>query len=232
MITLKELKQHYQVHKQEDRYCICDKNPKSGSRMVYKYLCDLVKDGRKGFKIKGTVLTYTKIETLQKAITSYAQSLPYDSEYYNSMYRPGTFELHIIIDYLADLGFVMKGGHSDFQYFELIRKNIYGCKSLITLSIGGLDTFIVPEEITVNLETGSYSYVTVKADREIKSIKGAINTLLKSLLLTNIANDIILADKIEDLTNVDVMLSKLKGVQTVLEKVAIKEKLLAAINLL
>jgi hypothetical protein len=135
-MTLKELKSGFtDIVKFGGKYHIYIEG---GRRSRYKYLASINKKG-KSFWVDGFKPT-TKINILKSQIDEFIKSLPYDSEYYNPIFRVGVTEEHIMIDHLDSLGFNYGGSNYNSSYFEYNKKSIYGHKlTNVSLSIVGLD---------------------------------------------------------------------------------------------
>jgi hypothetical protein len=148
-------------------------------------------------------------------------SLKYDSGYFNPHFIPGLTEELIIYDYMREIGFE-RPMYSSGDVYAPSKKNIYGYNSTdITISFNGLDKWEnrsgglpksdeLPEEVTINLWTGPYSWISVKTKREVESIKEGIDSLLKPLLVTESANSFSMSEKLENATmDMDILLKKL-----------------------
>lgn len=200
MATLKELKEYYPyVLKNKGKYIVYTEG---GLRSPYKYVATVNKKGNSMF-----VDNYpptTKMSVLNEQIEDFQSNLLYDSEYYNPMFREGVFEELIIIDYLDSISFVHKGDDN----FEYVDKSIYGYQTTsIHLTIQGLNAFNKLEEtVRLMLHTGDYSWITLTVKRNVEDIKKGIDTLLKPLLLSESAKNIINSDKMEEDMSMDVLL--------------------------
>lgn len=178
-MTIKNIKQYYSINKWIDNaYFLFDLDQSKAKRMNHKYLCSIKKNGSK-FTVEGKEVK--NIEELQKAVNDYVNSLEYNSEYYFPAYRKGTFEEFIIHDYLNDLGFKYNGD----DVYTSNNKNIYNISNPINIKLKGLDSLKPLKTINICLNTGKYSWVETSCKRNVKSIKNAIDSLLKPLYISN-----------------------------------------------
>jgi hypothetical protein len=197
-MNLSSIRKHYRVtHHEDNKYFVYDKNVHSGSRMVYKYLCLIEKVSETTFKVSGRSLETTKLKLLIEEIKTHVASLKYDSEYYYPMYREGLFEEFIVCDYLSDIGFKSDPGYfNNTTIFTLKHNNIYGSKTDdIILSI----SFKIEETIKLYLHCDQLSWVEVSCKREVESIKDAINSLIKPLLVTESVHHLKTSQKVGDI---------------------------------
>lgn len=212
MITIKELKKHYEVFKHDkDTYLIHELKP-GNSRMVHKYLCTVIRQQKRYWSVVGQGISTAKLDKLKDNIQKYIDSLEYDSEYYYPRYRKGVFEEHIIHDYLNSIGFRYSNGYSDYETYELTQKNIYGKKAEVFLTFYGLNAFNeVGEyvEISYSIEFGRW--VSVKVKRNVEDIKNGINSILNPLFLSDAATSLTNSDKLESYEQLDVLFNKLIG---------------------
>ena len=107
------------------------------------------------------------------------------------------------------------------EAYTLSKKNIYGYRSTdISITFWGLEQGFgddgVAEEVSVNLWTDKYSWVSVKCRRNVEDIKKAIDSILKPLLVTESVSLLNLAEKLNTSEDVDVIINKITGA---LEKV-------------
>jgi len=147
------------------------------------------------------------------------------------MYKEGILEERIIYDYMDQLGFK----HVDDDLFKLNTKNIYNYISNdITLTLSGYSAWgtrfsnnELTKDVRISLWTGDYSWVEVVALREVEAIKKGIDTLLKPLLLTDSVDCLNLADKMKNVSNLDITMNELVGFssQNVSYKETLKSKL-------
>jgi hypothetical protein len=219
-MTLKDLKSEFDDYvKINDKYHIY---VKGGRRSPYKYLATVIKHGS-SFWGDGFPPT-TKMDILKTQINSFVDSLPYDSEYYNPMYRDGVTEEHIMIDHLESLGFKYGGSHWDSSYFEYDKKSIYGHKLTdVSLSISELDSFNeLKEMVTINVHLGQGSWVSSKCKRTVEDMIKAIDGLLKPLFVTEAVSHIQTSDKMKT-SDVDIILNQIRGMD--IKKTDIREYL-------
>jgi hypothetical protein len=215
-MTLKEINNHYRLEEyreNKNQFLVFSNIPGSGSRMVYKYFCLITREGAKFF-VEGFEPT-NKIDVLKSQIEQYVASLKYDSGYFNPHFVPGVTEELIIYDYMREIGFERPRYAMDDVYVPS-NKNIYGYKSNdITITFNGLDKWEnrsdeLPKEVTINLWTGPFSWISVKTKREVEAIKEGIDSLLKPLLVTESVNSFSMSEKLENATmDVDILLKKL-----------------------
>ncbi len=136
-MTIMELKLHFDVFKNGDKYLIHEYN--KGRRMVNLFLCEV--SYKNGYWKVAEFKPTKDIERLKSNINEYVKSLPYHSEYYYPLYREGIFEEHIIHDYLSDLGFKYSSGYNNTDIYHNENRDIYGKRNNITLSFNGLCSF-------------------------------------------------------------------------------------------
>lgn len=206
-----------------------------GSRMNYKYLCNIYKKG-KSFFVKGYKPT-GKYEVLKQQVEEYVKSLPYNSEYYYPDYRAGLFEELIIGDYLTSLGFVSEKGHYKSIYYILKQKTIYNSSgNKLALCISGLEPPLndekLSETISIKLYLGDYSWVAATVKRNIDEIKKGIDNILKPYFVHSSVRDFQLTEKLENTDNIDILLhaigtkNKTLGITSIEYKQKLKESLL------
>jgi len=219
-MTLKELKSEFtDIVKFGNKYHIY---VKGGQRSPYKYLASANKKG-KSFWVDGFKPT-TKMEILKGQIDKFVKSLPYDSEYFNPMFRAGVTEELIMIDHLDSLGFKHDGSHWNSSYFEYNKKSIYGHQLTdVSLSISGLDSFNeLKEMVHINLHLGEGSWVSSKCKRTVEDMIKTIDGLLKPLLVTEAVTHIQTSDKMKT-SDVDIILNQIKGID--IQKTDIRDHL-------
>ncbi len=219
-MTLKELKSEFtDIVKFGGKYHIYIEG---GIRSRYKYLASINKKG-KSFWVDGFKPT-TKINILKSQIDEFVKSLPYDSEYYNPMFRVGVTEEHIMIDHLDSLGFNYSGTNWGSSYFEYNKKSIYGHQLTdVSLSISGLDSFSeLKEMVDINVHLGYSSWVSSKCKRTVEDMIKTIDGLLKPLFVAEAASHIKTSDKMTT-SNVDIILNQVKGLDV--QKTDIKDYL-------
>jgi hypothetical protein len=219
-MTLKDLKTEFtDILKLKGKYHIYDDN---GKRSPYKYLASVNKKGH-SFWVDGFKPT-TKMDILKSQIDEFGKSLPYDSEYYNPMFRPGVTEEHIMIDHLDSLGFKFDGSNNNYSHFIYNKKSIYGHQlTNISVSIYGLDSFNeLKETVKIIVDTGDYSWISSTCKRTVEDMIKTIDSLLKPLLVTEAVSHINTADKME-FGDVDIILNRIKGIN--IQKTDIKDYL-------
>jgi hypothetical protein len=230
-MTLKELKCEFtDIVKFGGKYHIYTDG---GRRSPDKYLASVNKSG-KSFWVDGFKPT-TKIDIIKSQIYEFVKSLPYDSEYYNPMFRAGVTEEHIMIDHLDSLGFNYSDTNWDSSYFEYNKKSIYGHQLTdISLSIVGLDAFNeLKENVDINVHLGDNSWVSSKCKRTVEDMIRTIDGLLKPLLVTEAISHIQTSDKMKT-SDVDIILNQIKGlgIQKTDVKDYLKSQLLQIANTL
>lgn len=209
----KDLEKHFKADRWNGGYLLFSKEEGSGRRIVYKYLCFAKKDG-KGLSVEGNKPT-TSIETLIHQVDEHVKSLPYDSEYYLPLYRKGTFEEFIIRDYLHEIGFKWTNRYDNYESFSLEKKNIYGGKGVdVNINIKNLSSHsfkdAIPDEVSIALFTSQFSWMEVISKREVESIKKAIDTLLKPLMLSNSVDSFVVSEKMNNVDkNIDIELNQI-----------------------
>ena len=217
MITIKELKKHYNVLKHDKDTYLIHELKVGNSRMVHKYLCTVHRMQGRYWNVVGSTSGATaKLDKLKDNIQKYVDSLEYDSEYYYPRYRDGIFEELIIHDYLDNLGFDHSGGYSHLEGYTLNKKNIYGKKIDLNLTFDGLSGLSfrsdnIPQYVTISYDVDYGSWVSVKVERNVDDIKKGIDSILKPLFLTESAENILSADKLESNEQLDVIFNKLVG---------------------
>lgn len=223
-MTLKELRNNPRIEvtkfRNDGKWLVFSKT-EPGIRAVQKYLCSIGRHNGAYFFVDGMKprnLTRDIIQ-LEKDIKTYVASLPYDSEYYNPMYRKGIFEEHIIYDYMTSLGFK----HADDDLFVLDKKNIYNYVSHeIKMSLSGYSCWgrkwsseglgEPTEDVKVILWTGDYSWTEVVVKRNVEDVKKAIDTTLKPLLVTDSVDNFTLAEKLlKSPEGIDITMNKMMG---------------------
>jgi len=217
-MTIKEINTKFQLSKLTNKgmHLLFEKEPAKTGRSVYKYLCLVGREGSKYF-VQGFKPT-NNLEVFEKQVMDYINSLPYDSDYYCPNWRDGLKEELIIHDYLGSIGFKNPFYSNSQDYYELIDKNIYGFKSAnVAISIWGLDSwefykdgkFNLPAEVRVVLHTGDWSWLEVKAKREVEDIKKAIDSVLKPLYLTDSATNLKRGTLLKNASDVEMTMNKL-----------------------
>lgn len=196
-MKLSEIKKIYRVHELDGQYLVYNKEFSSSIYSNYKYLCNLEKNGGK-FKIVGSGIWFDEIESLQNAINCYVDSLPFNCEFYNPIYREGYFESAVVNDYLRKRGFKHSNHYFGFDYYVYKPENIYGgFSNEINISFHGLDYYSdkISETVEINLEISDFKWISVKVKREASEIIKGIDQLLKPLLLTDGIQNVQQSDK-------------------------------------
>lgn len=233
-MTLKELKNEYpSVIKHNGRYIVYGEG---GKRSPHKYLATVIKRGSsmKVLSEDSNYLYTTKISELNNQIEHFTKSLPYDSEYYNPMFREGLKEDLIVRDYLDSIGFKYDGGYRGIEGFQLDSKSIYGYQvTKINITINGLDMFDLKDEINISLHTGDSSWVSVTCERKADEIIKNIDSLLKPLMITEAVSNIKIGDKMK-MSDIDIKLKQIKNldIEETDMKEYLKKELLNIINTL
>jgi len=218
-MTITDLRTRFIVDKHRSepyKFVLFKKEAETTGRSVHKYLCSITKNGSL-FTVDGFEPT-NKLDTIERDVETYIKSLPYDSDYYCPNWRDGLKEELIIHDYLGSIGFKNPFYSNSQDYYELIDKNIYGFKSAnVAISIWGLDSwefykdgkFNLPAEVRVVLHTGDWSWLEVKAKREVEDIKKAIDSVLKPLYLTDSATNLKRGTLLKNASDVEMTMNKL-----------------------
>jgi len=217
-MRLKDLKEKYNVYKHEDHIQLWSKTER-GMRMVDKYIWHIKKHTTGGYYFVEGFKPTSDMQVLESQIAQHVAKLPYASEYYVPTYRKGLTEELIIHDYMDSIG-LGKQGLSDV--YMLNKKNIYGYRSTdIRITFWGLESGFgddgVAEDISINLWTREWSWISVKCKRNVEDIKKGIQAILKPLLVTESVSLLSLAEKLDTVEDVNVMMNKFTGA---LEKVS------------
>lgn len=217
-MTFKALKKYFLVEPyrhDKNKFLLFEKEPSKTGRSVHKYLC-LIEKKDNLFQIEGFEPT-DKIAVLKKQVVKYVKSLPYDSDYFCPHFRAGLTEELIIHDYFSSIGFKNKMSNSSCSY-TLVDKNIYGfTTSDIKISIWGLDAwehysdgkFNLPKSVKVILWSPDGSWFEVEAERNVEEMKKAIDSLLKPLLLTDVASNLKRAIALKNTGDIEVTMNKI-----------------------
>tara|TARA_R110000796_G_C14418916_1_gene419662 strand:- start:73 stop:750 length:678 start_codon:yes stop_codon:yes gene_type:complete len=219
-MTLKKIKEYYNVTKMDGYYNLFTLNVRKNSRTVHKYLCTIYKVGDNKFRLNG-YKPVSKFDDLQKQIKSYLNSLEYDSSYYCPSYIKGTAQDWLLYDLLSDYGF-KRGGWSEPSGFNLKRPDIYGgnCTALnLDYSIDSNNDTV---EITLSMTN---NWVSVKSDFNLKNVHDTLDGLLKPLFLTEAISNIKTSDKMTN-NSIDLVLKSIEGLDITTSKVDLKKKLL------
>jgi hypothetical protein len=137
MITLKSIKEYYTVSKFEtDSYLLYD--PTQQGRLKHKYIGTIYAVRQKnkivGFRVNEKVCK--DIWSLKTELTNYADSLPFNIDFYNPVFKKGCFEEMVVKDYMYNLGF--SSNYS--EVFELEIKNHISNPTQIKIVIIGLNS--------------------------------------------------------------------------------------------
>lgn len=196
-MTLKNINKRFEVvsySKRHDLYC--KKEP--GVYLNQKYLCSIERNSFGQYSIIGQKNFFHDLDTLEKGVYDYVESLPYNSEFYNPNYRKGVFEQMVVSDYLRSLGH--KNG-------VILLKNVYGFdqKIYLTTDVSDLDK----QEITIRLRGDDIhrGWTEVKVERDSDKIISGIDGLLKPYLLGNIAMQMAVVQK---MTTVPINVNKIE----------------------
>lgn len=232
-MTIKSLKEHFHIseRKHEGRFLFHEKEVSRRSRMCYKYLCPVTKNGVKWI-VEGFEPT-SKLEVLKANIENYVSKLPYDSEYYYPLYRNSIFVDHIIHDYLNEIGFDWINNSFGYETYVHNHKNIYNSPSeSISISINGVSTFEddnLPKEVSISLHLSDWSWVNVTVPREVEAIKKGIDSILKPYFVGESVNNLEVSEKMVNNGDVDIIFKALTKSLDVVEgdyKTELKKKLL------
>ena len=222
-MTLKEIKKHYRVRKMDGYYDLSTLEVDRESRSVHRYLCTIYKNNTQKFHLNG-YKPVSKFDDLQKQIEGYLDSLEYNSEYYCPSYVKGTAQNWLLFDLLYDYGFRRNMYSDSFRYMV---KSIYG--HTITNMVISYDINVNKEEVSIVLNSGDYSWITVKSNFDLGNINKVLDGLLKPLLLAEGVNSIKTSDKMKNV-NVDIVIEKLNSLDILTTKINLKEKLLELAN--
>jgi len=217
-MTITDINTKFQLSefKHKGKHLLFEKEVAKTGRSVHRYLCTIGRQGNRYF-VDGFKPT-DKLEVLEQQVKDHVKSLLYDSDYYCPRFRDGLTEELIIHDYLESIGFKSPYHSNSQEYYELTDKNIYGFKSSdVAISIWGLDSwafydngkFNLPSEVIVVLHTGEWSWLEVKAKREVEDIKKAIDSVLKPLYLTDSVSNVKRATLLKNASNVEMTMNKL-----------------------
>jgi|TARA_R110000851_G_scaffold47424_1_gene115000 hypothetical protein len=223
-MTLKEIGKHYRVFKRNGQYHLSTLEVQTTGRDVYKYICTITKNDR--FFRLGNKIPTAKIGVLLEQIQEYLNEIEYDSAYYNPNYREGAAQDLFVYDKLNEYGY-KRNYMNDF--FSPTRDSIYG------LSVSSVKIWYnVNEEnrtVEINLTGTDDSWITTKASFDFKDIHKTIDSLLKPLLLTEGIKDIEQSEKMV-MSEVELSIRNLKGLNINTSKLELKEKLIEMANAL
>lgn len=182
MITTKILKDYFQVSKMDEKYLLYSLTV-DGKISTKKYLCYLIKKDNK-FVLQNGV-EFKNIEQCLVEVYKFVEDLPYNSEYYNPMFASGIFEDNVISDYLQKIGFRYNNNYNNTDFYTFCKKDIYGKKILMTLSIDEL-RFKKDVKISICYTIEDGSWIELKdIEFNVDAIINAINNILKPLFLYN-----------------------------------------------
>ena len=212
-MTLKEINEVFNVSsvgKRHDLYC----RKEDGVYLNQKYLCSIERNSSGKYSIVDQDQYHDDLDTLEKAVYAYVDSLPYNSEFYNPYFREGIFEQMVVSNYLRSIG---------HKHGVILLKNTYGFnqKIYLTTNVSDLDK----QEITIRLSGDKvYSnWTEVKVERNADKIISAIDGLLKPYLLGNIAMQM---EVVRKMTNASVDVKKIKTEGLFSVEVDYKEQLI------
>lgn len=142
------------------------------------------------------------VDCLKRTIDEYIQTLPYPSSFYNPQFKKNVFIELCVNDYLKRLGFDPIGGFASSQTFVLRGYNPFKKgDDYITLIIEVVDD---TTNGVVSMVNGSLNWMEVSFTNLDEAI-GAINSLVKPVLLSSVAFSI---NKFDNISN---MMSNLNG---------------------
>ena len=201
-MKLRDIKEHFHVTEHDGFYLLFDKEINTSKYLNRKYYGKIKYDSKDITTILfmdngGTLSFYkdTPIDMFVKNIINYADSLPYPSCFYNPQFRKNVFIELCVNDYLKKLGFISINGYSGSQTFVLRGYNPFKKDSdYITL------TFKVNDDTTngrVSMINNTFNWMEVPFTNLDEAI-GAINSLIKPVLLSSVALSI---DKLENISD-------------------------------
>lgn len=229
-MTLKELKEDYNVYKHDGHIQLWSKT-EHGMRMCMKYIWHIKKSDKPGHYFVEGFKPTSKLQELKNQIEQHVAGLSYDAEYFIPTYRPGLTEELIIHDYMDSIGLSKNGFDSAYT---LNKKNIYGYRSTdIQMTFWGLEAGFGDsgnaEEVSINLWTSGWSWVSVKCKRNVEDIKKGIDSILKPLLITESVSLLDMSEKLETTGDVNLILNQITGA---FEKVGVDIKSYMKVQLL
>lgn len=231
-MKLKDIKEHFDVVEYNGYYLLFDKEINTSQYLNKKYYGKIKYNSKKeivtfvedvaeiipeeyleDYGINVPSQTYYRehiinkgcsVDCLKRTIDKYIKTLPYPSCFYNPQFRKHVFIELCVNDYLKRLGFDSIGGFAGMQTFVLQGYNPFKKgEDYITLS------FKVVEDTTngvISMINGSLNWMEVSFTNLDEAI-GAINSLVKPVLLSSIAFSINKFDNISD------MMSNLNGAE-------------------
>lgn len=175
-MTLQQIKDVFDLHSYGRRHDLyCKKEP--GVYLNQKYLCSIERNSFGQYSIIDQNDYHDDLDTLEKAVYDYVESLPYNSEFYNPSYRKGVFEQMVVSNYLRSLG------HKDGY---IVLKNVYGFDHKIHIRTN-VDDYEAQTIVVKILDHISYArWVEASCERNADEIIKTIDGLLKPYLLGNI----------------------------------------------
>lgn len=223
-MKLKDIKEHFDVVEYNGYYLLFDKEINTSQYLNKKYYGKIKYDSKKeivtlvedvakitseeyleDYGINVPAQTYYRehiigkgcsVDCLKRTIDEYIKTLPYPSCFYNPQLKKNVFIELCVHDYLKRLGFELVSGYAGFQIFMLNGYNLFKKdEDYITLS------FKVVDDTTngvVSMINGSLNWMEVSFTNLDEAI-GAINSLVKPVLLSSIAFSINKFDNISDI---------------------------------
>lgn len=108
-MTLREIKLHFSVYKLEDGGLVLYDESQKGKLIGIKYVGTIYQVGKNKYTLQGN-LPFRTIDELKEQLKVYAESLPYDVEYYNPSFRNGYKEELIVAHELKKMGYNLSSG--------------------------------------------------------------------------------------------------------------------------
>jgi len=222
MILLKDLSKFFLLQSYDNgKTQILNALNQYGTYNVRKYVGHIEKIKKGWYKSPGRNAT-NNLEQLLKDIDDRLKSFKYNSEFYNPLFRAGYFCEIVITDYLRSKGFKHADTYNNCVTYTLGRENVYGLtRGEIALTFINLECFSheyknnkLPETIDISLSTSSKdgSWVSTKSiKRDPDDIIEAIETIMKPLLLSDSVSDYKLASDMNNVGDIDIVLSKAAG---------------------
>lgn len=231
-MKLKDIKECFHVTEHDGFYLLFDKENNTSKYLNRKYYGKIKYDSKKeivtlvedvpeiipeeyldDYGITIPSRTYYKehiihkgcsVDSLKRTIDEYIKTLPYPSCFYNPQFRKNVFIELCVNDYLTKLGFISINGYSGSQTFVLRGYNPFKKDAdYITL------TFKVDNDTTngkVSMINNTFNWMEVPFTNLDEAI-GAINSLVKPVLLSSVALSI---NKLEEISD---NLSNLNGAE-------------------
>ena len=231
-MKLKDIKEHFDVVEYNGYYLLFDKEFNTSQYLNKKYYGKIKYDSKKeivtlvedvaeitpeeyleDYGINVPAQTYYRehiigkgcsVDCLKRTIDEYIKTLPYPSCFYNPQFKKSVFVELCVNDYLKRLGFESIGGYSGSQTFVLQGYNPFKKgEDYITLSFKVVDN---TTNGVVSMVNGSLNWMEMSFTNLDEAI-GAINSLVKPVLLSSVAFSINKFDNISD------MMSNLNGAE-------------------